>query len=104
MPESPEHTPELRLLGRWRLMQADPALDFAPNARMEFLAGGRLHYAFEVGPHRQQVPMVYRVEENTLYTEVLETAHELSAPFAFGPGEVLIFDFAGRRAIFIREI
>jgi hypothetical protein len=104
MPDSTELPLDRRLLGRWRLMQADSALDFAPIARMEFLAGGRLHYDFEVGSRRQQVRMIFRVEGNTLHTEVLETAHEQSAPFAFGPGEVLIFDFAGRRAIFVREI
>jgi hypothetical protein len=104
MPDSPELPDERRLLGRWRLIQADSALEFAPRARMLFLAGGRLQYDFEVGSHRRQVNMVYRVEGNTLLTEVPETAHQQSAPFTFGPGEVLIFDFAGLRAIFIREI
>ena len=104
MPDSPEFPPEPRLLGRWRLIRADSALDFAPNARMTFQADGRLQYDFDAGSHRRQIQMVYRVEENTLHTEVLETAHEQSAPFALGPGDVLIFDFAGLQAMFIREI
>jgi hypothetical protein len=104
MPDSPELPDERRLLGRWRLIQADSALEFAPQARMHFLTGGRLQYDFDVGAHRRQVNMLYRVEGNTLHTEVLETSHQQSAPFSFGPGEVLVFDFAGLRAIFIREI
>jgi hypothetical protein len=104
MPDPPELPAELRILGSWRLVQADPALDFAPGAGMVFLPSGRLDYHFEVGNHRQRVAMVYRVEENILHTEVPETAHQQSAPFSFGPGDVLAFDFAGRRALFIREI
>lgn len=104
MPDSPELSPERRLLGRWRLIRADHALDFAPNARMVFLADGRLQYEFDAGSHRQQVQMFFRVEENTLHTEVPTTAHKRTALFSFGPGDVLIFDFAGLRAMFIREI
>jgi len=104
MPDSQELPPEQRLRGCWRLLRADPALDFAPNARMTFLGDGRLRYDFEVGVHRRHVEMIYRVEEETLHTEVLETSHQQSAPFSFGPGDVLIFDFAGPRAMFIREI
>lgn len=104
MPDSPGLPPQQRLLGRWRLLRADPALDFAPNARMAFMEDGRLHYDFDVGSHRRHVEMIYRVDEETLYTEVLETSHQQCAPFSFGPGDVLIFDFAGPRAMFIREI
>lgn len=104
MPDSSEPSAEQRLLGRWRLLRADPALDFAPNARMSFLADGRLNYDFDAGANRRQVQMLYRVEDQTLHTEVPETSHALSAPFSFGPGDVLIFDFAGPRAMFIREI
>lgn len=92
------------LLGRWHLLRADRALDFAPGVTMEFRSGGRLLYAFDVGDHRQVLQLVYRVEANVLHTEHPDTTHEVVAAFAFGPGDVLIFDFGGTNAWFIREL
>jgi hypothetical protein len=93
-----------RLLGTWRLLRADPALDFAPGVRMEFLAGGRLFYGFEVGERRQVIALCYRAEGDVLHTDNPATTHEVSTHFTFGPGDVLIFDFAGSRAWFVREM
>lgn len=104
MPDSEEQADAHRLLGRWRLLQADPGLDFAPQAGMEFGPGGRLVYDFAVGDSRQGVELVYRVEGHMLHTEVLATAHESSTPFSFGAADSLVFDFGGRRALFIREL
>ena len=96
--------PATRLLGRWRLLRADAALDFAPGVSMEFLVGGRLLYRFDVGPRREVMHLVYRVEDDILHTDHPGTTHEVTTRFAFGAGEVLIFDFAGQRAWFIREL
>ena len=103
--DPPPPDPEARrLTGSWRLLRADPALDFAPGVRMEFLDGGRLHYSFDVGERRQVIALLYRVEGDVLHTENAATTHEVSTHFAFGPGDVLVFDFAGARAWFIREM
>jgi len=93
-----------RLLGRWRLLRADTPLDFAPEVRMEFLRGGRLLYEFAAGNRRQVVKLLYRVEGEILRTDNPATSHELSTRFHFGAGEVLVFDFAGARAWFVREL
>ena len=93
-----------RLLGRWRLLRADPTLDFAPEVGMEFCDGGRLHYAFEVGDRRQVIELVYRTDGNLLYTDNPAASHAISTHFQFGPGDVLIFDFAGAFAWFVREL
>ena len=93
-----------RLLGRWRLLRADASLDFAPDVSMEFLPGGRLQYEFLAGERRQVVSLLYRGEGDTLRTDNPSTSHELSTHFRFGAGEVLIFDFAGARAWFVREL
>ena len=99
---APRGTPTL--LGRWRLMRADTSLDFAPGVSMEFKPGGRLHYGFETGHQRQTIHLVYRVEGNDLHTEYPGTTHEVVAHFEFGAGDVLIFDFGGARAWFVREM
>ena len=92
------------LLGRWRLLRADPGLDFAPGVEMEFRQGGRLLYSFEVGDRRQVVSLVYSVHDDVLHTEYPGAAHDVEARFSFGAGEVLLFDFAGARAGFVKEL
>jgi hypothetical protein len=94
----------LGLLGRWRLFRADATLDFAPGASMEFQGGGRLLYGFDVGERRQVMQLVYRVEGDILHTDHPGTTHEVTTHFEFGAGEVLIFDFGGQRAWFVREL
>lgn len=93
-----------RLMGRWRLLRADAVLDFAPGVRMEFRAGGRLLYGFEVGARREVLALGYRIEGEVLHTESPATRHEMTAHFAFGAGDILIFDFGGPKAWFIREL
>ncbi|MEO6446995.1 MAG: hypothetical protein ABIZ91_17280 [Gemmatimonadaceae bacterium] len=92
------------LLGRWSLLKADPALDFAPGVVMDFQAGGRLFYGFDVGETRQVMALYYRVEGDMLHTEFPATTHEVSTRFSFGAGDVLMLDFAGAKAWFVREL
>src|SRR5688572_3238395 len=97
-------TPAARLIGRWRLFKADPTLDFAPNVRMEFLDGGRLRYSFDVGENPQSLMLVYRVDQDMLYTDNPSAPHARETRFWFGSGDVLALDFAGAIAWFIREL
>lgn len=92
------------LIGCWRLLRADASLDFAPGVRMDFRSGGRLMYGFDAGDRRQVVPLLYRVEGDVLHTDNPATTHEVSTHFAIGAGDVLILDFAGARAWFVREL
>jgi hypothetical protein len=98
------HDPEPRLLGRWRLVRADPVLDFAPNVSMEFLGGGRLRYGFDAGDTPQSLMLVYRVEGDVLHTDNLSAPHARETRFWFGPGDVLALDFGGSIAFFVREL
>lgn len=93
-----------RLIGRWRLVRADPSLDFAPNVRMEFLDGGRLRYEFHAGGSLQSLMLIYRVEGDLLFTDNPAAPHVQETRFSFGPGDVLTLDFAGAVAWFLREI
>ena len=95
-----------RLLGRWRLLRADAALEFAPDVSMEFRSGGRLVYEFSAGATRHVIQLLYRVDGggDTLRTDNPAAPHERSTHFHFGAGEVLVFDFAGPRAWFVREL
>ena len=58
----------LWLLGTWRLLRADPSLEFAPGVRMEFLDDGQLLYHVDVGGRDQVFNLLYRVHGDVLVT------------------------------------
>lgn len=91
------------LLGTWRLMRADVALDFAPGVRMEFLPEGQLHYHVDVGGTDQVIALLYRVEGDVLQTDNPAAPHSMSVRIEHGAGDVLLMDFGGANAMFIRE-
>lgn len=91
------------LLGTWRLMSADPSLDFAPGVRMEFLGEGKLHYHVDVGGNDQVIALIYRVEGDLLMTDNPETGHAMTVRIVHGAGDVIVLDFAGAQAILLRE-
>ena len=91
-------------MGRWRLFRAPPSVEFAPNARMEFLPGGRLRYSFDAGERAQVVMLVYRVEGDMLLTDNPAAPHARSTRFRFGAGDSLVLEFADATAWFVREL
>jgi hypothetical protein len=101
---APEHggTPRW-LLGRWRLLRADPSLDFAPGVGMEFLPYGRLRYTIRVEGRLHELALIYRVEGDMLQTDNPSAPHRASTRFAHGDGDVLLLDFSGARAVFVRQ-
>ena len=106
MPDAPPpdpHTVPAWLLGRWRLLRAEPGLDFAPGVAMEFGPGGRLRYTFDVGDRAQTVALVYQVSGSTLRTDNPAAPHAVETHFKRGEGDVLEFDFSGVRAWFVKE-
>lgn len=102
LPDGDDRTREL--LGRWRLLRADAALDFAPGARLDFRTEGRLYYGFDVGEGRQVQALCYRIDGDLLRTDHLATGHEMTTHFRVGAGGVLVLDFVGARAWFVREL
>jgi hypothetical protein len=93
-----------RLLGRWRLHRAEGPLDFAPDARLEFLPGGRLRYSFTVGEMESTIMLVYRIDGDLLLTDNPAAPHARSTRFSFGAGDVLALDFTEACAWFVREL
>ena len=91
------------LLGRWRLLRADPTLDFAPGVGMEFLPFGRLLYSIRVEGREHVLALVYRVEGDMLQTDNPSAPHRTSTRLEHGEGDVLLLDFSGARAVFVRQ-
>ena len=84
-------------------MRADPELDFAPGVRMEFREEGQLHYHIDVGGRDQVVELLYRVEGDHLQTDYPTMSHSMSVRIVHGEGDILLLDFAGSRALLVRE-
>ena len=101
-PDDPHAVPDW-LLGRWRLLRAESALDFAPGVCMDFRRGGRLLYSFSVEGHAQTVPLIYQVEGDVLRTDNPAATHAVETHYALGAGGVLVLDFSGARAWFVKE-
>jgi len=101
-PELSDSTPAW-LIGAWRLMRSDPSLDFGPGVRMEFQRGGHLRYMLSVDGRQLVVPLVYRTTGDLLETDNPAAPHAMSTRFTLGVGDMLILDFAGAQAIFVRE-
>ena len=101
-PPDREGTPPW-LLGRWRLLRADPSLDFAPGAGMEFLPYGRLRYTIRVEGRLHEIALIYRVDGDMLQTDNPSAPHRASTRFTHGDGDVLLLDFSGARAVFVRQ-
>jgi len=91
------------LIGTWRLLRADAALDFAPGVRMEFLEDGTLRYHVDVGGRDQVIDLRYRIEDDMLHTENPAASHAMSVRMSEGVGGVLVLDFAGPKAWLVRE-
>lgn len=92
------------LLGPWRLLRAHPSLDFAPEAGMEFRRGGELRYSFAVGDARMEVALLWLVDGDVLRTDNPAAPHATSVRWRIGEGDVLVLDFAGAEACFVRDV
>ncbi|WP_337169717.1 hypothetical protein [Gemmatimonas aurantiaca] len=91
------------LLGTWRLLRADPSLDFAPGVRMEFRMDGELYYHVDVGGRDQVIQLLYRIDGDLLHTDNPATPHSMSVRLTHGPGDTLLLDFGGPQALLLRE-
>jgi hypothetical protein len=91
------------LLGRWRLLRADPLLEFSPGTSMEFREHGALRYRIPVEGREQEFTLLYLVEGDVLRTDNPSAPHATATHFHLGAGGVLVFDFAGAVAVFVRE-
>ena len=92
------------LLGTWRLLRAEAPLDFQPGTRMDFRPHGELRYLIPFEGREHLVAMIYRVQGDVLRTDMVEASHATETHFRLGAGGVLVFDFSGARAWFVRDL
>ena len=95
---------EARLLGAWRLLRAEPALELQPGAVLDFRTGGQLFYTIEVAGQERTFVLVWRVVDDQLETANPVDGHAMTASVSIGEADVLVLDFTGPRAWFVREL
>ena len=99
---SSDDAPHEWLLGRWRLQRAEPGLEILPGARMEFRRGGELVYTIALEGQVAAFTLAFRIEAGEIHTYHAGGGHHAVARLREQAG-FLEFDFAGRRAWFVRE-
>ena len=67
------------------------------------IAGDTLRYTITVEGQAHEVALVYCVEGDVLRTDNPAAPHATATRFWQGEGDVLVFDFAGPIALFVRE-
>lgn len=91
------------LAGAWRILRSDVGLDFAADARLRFAPDGQLDYRFTIEGSAQRIAMRWHAEDDRLSTEVPGAGIARDLRARVGAGGVLILDFGGARAYFVRE-
>lgn len=92
-----------RLLGAWRLLRAEDGAELARDARLDFAEEGMLRYSFSVSGQSFAMELRWRVDRGMLHTSVPESGFTRDSRVMLGEGGVLILDFGGARAYFVRE-
>ena len=70
---------------------------------MEFLRDGQMHYHVDIGGKDQVIALLYRVDGDVLHTDNPAAPHSMSVRIVHGEGDALLLDFAGARAVLVRE-
>lgn len=91
------------LLGRWRLVHAEPDIGFLPGTCMEFHRDGALRYTIPLEGREQVITLLYRTDDGLLRTENPLAPHATATPFRQGPGDTLVLDFPDGPAVLLRE-
>ena len=71
---------------------------------MDFRSEAQLLYSFEVGNRRHVFSLAYSVTGDELRAQSSASSHEVTTHFRFAAGGILIFDFGGAQAWFVREL
>lgn len=71
---------------------------------MEFLPDGELHYHIDVDGRDNVIRLIYRLDGDILHTENPAAPHSMCVQVVQGAGGALVLDFAGPKALLIREL
>lgn len=82
---------------------AEEGLDILPDTRMDFRSDGELFYTITMDGRQAFFELEYHIEGATLHTLHPAGTHQSVCKFFLENDGRLQFNFAGRRAWFVRE-
>lgn len=93
------------LLGDWQLLRCESPLEIQPGTRMEFRGGGALDYVIPVPQGMLRVPLRWQLTGGVLSTSARDEPSEPTrVGVSHGEAGVLVFDFGGPRAFYVRAV
>ena len=101
MTSFPLSTPTL--IGTWVLLRSEAPLEFQPGTKMHFADGGTLTYVIPTADGALSLTLRWRLEEGTLHTDHEDGSNPVAVGVTIGDAEVLVTDFGGPRAFFVRS-
>ena len=90
------------LIGTWQLLRCEAPLEIQPGTRMHFAAEGSLVYSIPTLDRILTVELRWRLDASILHTTHLDGSNPVQVRVAVGDAEVLVIDFDGPRAWFVR--
>jgi hypothetical protein len=91
-----------KIIGSWKLLEADPSLDLGENDEMYFSEDGDLLYAIDAGSKWQILKLTYTVENETLITDQPSSPDEQRTKFTIENENLLVLDYDGALAKYKR--
>ncbi len=90
------------LPGTWTVLRCEAPLEIEPGTRMQFGADGQLEYAIPTGEGVIRVSLCWTLSGGVLRTTLDDGSNAIEVGASLGEGDVLVFDFDGPRAWFVR--
>ena len=90
------------LIGTWQLLRCEPPLEIQSGTRMQFGANDDLEYSIPAGDRLLHVTLKWRLDGAILHTVHEDGSNPVQVAIAHGDADVLMFDFGGPRAWFVR--
>jgi hypothetical protein len=106
MPQSSssDHENEARLVGCWRLVRSDAAIDRGAGVEVEFHADGRLDYCIDAGDRWQIMRLTWRLDGEELLTDQASVPRLEITPWMVEPDGTLVLGVVGSRTWFRRDV
>jgi hypothetical protein len=90
------------LLGTWSILRAESPIEIQPGTEMQFAENGHLEYAVPTGEGMIRVSLRWALNGSMLRTTFDDGSNEVEVNASLGDGDVLVLDFGGPRAWYVR--
>lgn len=91
------------LLGTWQLVRCDAPLEIQPGTQMQFAAERELTYVIPTAHGTFRTTLDWHFDNGTLHTRNADGSNAVAVGVTLGEAEILVFDFGGPRAFFVRS-